>query len=553
LLKAGVLLVFAVAFVPRAVAQPIPGAVTPKEGEIHIEVESFGVGNLVRPGSWAGIRFVLTDSAVRPRDVAIRLSIRDGDGDTLVPQRVVTLSPGQPRGVWLYARLPWSFTAGTILELSVNEADFVEGGPTTIGRQLGGKRISAIGVAEEDDRLIGIIGGQAMGLDGYARITSPVTGLPAAHEAAKLVPQLLVPALPDHWVGFDAFDTIVWAHAPPAALDSLQAHALTEWINRGGHLVIVLPSSGSAWFANDNPLGEMLPRVTVDQRAGVDLNRYVNLLTDVSTLGTVRLPISRSIHRFVIPTDAQKGEAIPIINGPDGCVVVRRLIGTGMLTLIGIDIRDRAVSNLLRADHFWHRILGRRGQTMPRGTPGTAVGSMWRGVGDERWVDGHIATLISKGRTASVGVLLGLIVFIVYWVLAGPVGFALLKARGWQRHSWMMFVTSAVVFTLITWTSVNALRPRREQMWHYTLLQHVYGQPIQRARVFASVLLPKYGQQQLTVGEQGVDASWNQVLGPWSDPMGDPGLPFPDSRSYSIDVRDMTSTSVPARSTIKQF
>ncbi|MEO1130444.1 MAG: hypothetical protein AAFX05_12165, partial [Planctomycetota bacterium] len=39
---------------------------------VDVAVESFGVGGAVRPGEWAGIRLLLTDSATRPRMVAVR-------------------------------------------------------------------------------------------------------------------------------------------------------------------------------------------------------------------------------------------------------------------------------------------------------------------------------------------------------------------------------------------------------------------------------------------------------------------------------------------------
>ena len=81
----------------------------------------------------------------------------------------------------------------------------------------------------------------------------------------------------------------------------------------------------------------------------------------------------------------------------------------------------------------------------------------------------------------------------------------------------------------------------------------MYAQPVQRARVFSSVLLPRYGEQRVTLGEPGVDQAWSQALVPWHDPASETALRFPDARGYLADVRALTDLVVPARSTIKTF
>ena len=97
--------------------------------------------------------------------------------------------------------------------------------------------------------------------------------------------------------------------------------------------------------------------------------------------------------------------------------------------------------------------------------------------------------------------LVGFVLFVVYWLVAGPVGFAILKQKKQTAHSWVVYFLSAVVFTAIAWAGATSLRPKKIEVSHITLFDHVYGQPTQRARVFASVLLPGYGDATVRVGQ----------------------------------------------------
>lgn len=527
----------------------------PGTGEVGIRVETFGVGNIVRPGDWAGIRLAVLDRADRPRDAAVRLHLLDGDGDTAVFTRFVSLNPGMERGVWLYARLPWDLAAGSVLRVSVAEAGARESGEMQPGRQIAWRPIRPARVVSAEDALALVVGTSPMGLDQYTMSLRNRPQPPASHEFLHPALGVEPSQLPDSWAGLAPFEVIVWGNADPGEMmPDLPPRALREWVHRGGHLVIVLPAVGNPWQSQTNPLADLLPVCRVDRMPDVDLSPYRRLMSGGrASGGEVRAPL----HKFNIDRDTPAADASPIITGPHGCVVVRRLVGTGMVTMIGLDLTNRrlAQAGWMRADSFWSRILGRRGGTPSRGEVDALeqAGTLGRAAPPVVWVDERIATLISKGREAGVGVILGLIVFGVYWIIAGPVGFALLRAKGLERHAWVAFVAVAALFTVVAWAGAQALRPKIEQGWHVTLLDHVYGQPVQRARTFVSVLLPRYGEQQVSLGEPGADANWSQMLTPWTDPTATIRPSFPDARAYLADARRMTDLVVPARSTIKTF
>lgn len=548
----------AVARQDDADAPPAPEAVT--GAEVRMTVETFGVGNIVRPGELTGFRIALTDTSDKPREVAVRVRFTDADGDTAVYQRAITLNPQRPVGVWLYGRLPWDISRSSVITFSVNLAQPTGDGALEIGRQIGALRVSAgsaqATLVSSETALAGVVGRRGLGLEHYTQNIGGEVVAASGHEPLRVVTDLAPLQFPDQWHGWAGFETIVWSQGDPAELEGdLRAAALIEWVHRGGHLVITLPAVGNPWESPRNPLASILPRAAHERAVEVDLNKYAALLTLDVDGATRALPSRADLHRFKLAPDAELAEAIPLITGPDGCIAVRRLVGVGMVTLIGIDLNNPAVATAVRADAFWNRILGRR---IDQITPAQAENARWRlgGVGlgaPGSVVDASVNQLIATSREASWGILLGLIVFSAYWLIAGPLGFAMLKSRGLERHAWLGFFTTAALFTVVAWAGAAAMRPKKAQEWHYTILDHVYGQPVQSARSFHSILLPEYGEQTVTLGDPGVEAPWRQALAPWADPAADSGLSFPDARDYVADVRNLTSLTVPARSTIKQF
>ncbi|MFA6046396.1 MAG: hypothetical protein WC718_15535, partial [Phycisphaerales bacterium] len=101
------------------------------DAEVRIECDRFGVGDTSRRGEWTGIRLVLTDTSAKPREVLVRLTSTDADGDSPVEQREITLNPGVAQSVWMYLHLPSNYVAGEGLVASVSEA--LEGGQAPDG------------------------------------------------------------------------------------------------------------------------------------------------------------------------------------------------------------------------------------------------------------------------------------------------------------------------------------------------------------------------------------------------------------------------------------
>ncbi|MEQ9617499.1 MAG: hypothetical protein RLN60_05630 [Phycisphaerales bacterium] len=535
----------------------------PASGEVEISVDYFGVGDIVRPGDWAGIRLSLNDLGDEPRDVSIRLHAADPDGDTALFQREILLTPGAPAGTWLYMPLPWSLSGSNPLTITVHEAD-VSGERPVIGRQIAYERVVPKRVASPDNPMIAIVGRETFGLLQYEeRGRRQQDESVTSHDLVRVVHSIdpALYGLPTEWLGLAPFEAMVWTEGDPNLLPRLShAEAIREWVNRGGHLVIVMEPVADGWFAASNPLADLLPDVTVVRHEEASLEPYRDLLVRPrDEYKNIRLPSQTVVHSFVKNPGAERNDAISLFEGPEGTVVTRRLLGTGMVTVIGLDLAAGGIDrrNLIRTDAFWNRIFGKRADSLTGpeidSVEQGGLANTIRGMGS-KLADSIVSREINLTGTVSVGVLFGLALFSVYWIVAGFGSYAGLKSRGLEHHSWLMFVLVIALFTGIAWAGARFLKPTDVSARHVTILDHVYGEPVQSARSFASIMLPEYGTQRVSIAPQSADEPWRQALVPWSDPK-DAGTTrsFPDAREYVVSTRKPDGLAVPARQTVKQF
>ncbi|GEM_PF-341553 len=549
-------------------------------GEVGLTLERFGVGGQARLGEWVGIRVALNDSAAKQRELIVRLISVDGDGDRPAYELSLASNPGVAQSVWLYGRLPFSFAQSGSDSLRISVFEAIEDGtgePGAPGYRAG----SLLGTLPVNPRsaavvgapigMMGVVGSRALGLQQYADragLNEPFHKI--ANEVTEIVTGLTPEDMPDRWQGWSQYEAVLWADGDPSKLRGDKSRALREYVMRGGHLIIVLPIVGQGWTSqSSNELFDIMPDVLITTKEKVEFDRYRPLLTAWS--GTT-FPKTATVQSMRPRQGASVADAVRILNGPDGdCVVARREVGVGCVTMIGLDLNQTALSqfNLIDAEVFWHRVLGRRGDLIEPVADPTRSNLQFTNATSQRRVilyDSEIASQISKSGRSATGVLVGFIVFALYWAVAGPLGFALLKRRGKSQHAWVFFVAASGVFTALAWGGATALRPKRIEATHLTLLDHVFGQPVQRARMWASVLLPWYGKATLSVGDAselgpvatgGAGISGRRSLSsiaPWDPPNAEGGGfgGFSDTRAYVVDSRTPDSMTMPTRQTVKQ-
>ncbi len=568
----GLILGVVAALAPAARAQ---------DAGLNLSLDQFGVGGEARRGDWAGIRLAIIDAAPRPRNLVVRVVLTDSDGDHPSYQRVVATNPGVRQHVWFYVRVPQAFTGGTSgasMMAEAYEAGDEAGAAQGQAGVRSGRLLARIPLQPALSSILGrgpgvvcVVGSRRLGLEADGEVGSGAGALDAfgvwRAEVTRDVHVNSAADLPDSWLGLAAAEAIVWASADLSELRGERARAVRDWVMRGGHLVIALPPVGQTITNREsNELYPIMPVVSITRHEGVDLRPYRPLLVGATGVEerqgeegeervvrrAVRLPERAIVHTFAPAPDAGAGEAIRVLDGPDGrCVVVRRLVGVGAVTLVGFDLGPAEFSNgSLSAQAFWHRVLGKGGRVSKAVDDRTRAKA---GGGQPVLLDWGLDEEIRDKGSAAGGLLLGLVIFVLYWLLAGPIGFALLKRRKLTRHAWVGFFAVAAGFTALSWMGATSLRPHGVQARHVSVIDHVFGQGVERGWMWAGVMLPSYGEAQLRVDApvEGQAGTGNAIAA-W-EPLGDSTIrPFLDTRAYVVDGQHPDAMRVPTRATVKE-
>ena len=78
-------------------------AASAQNADVIIELDKFGVGGTYRAGDIASIRLLVTSMLDEPTPCWVQWEVPNAEGDIAEYGRSVTLSPGVPAPVWLYA------------------------------------------------------------------------------------------------------------------------------------------------------------------------------------------------------------------------------------------------------------------------------------------------------------------------------------------------------------------------------------------------------------------------------------------------------------------
>jgi hypothetical protein len=524
---------------------------------------------MIRAGDWTGVQVQMLDQGSAQREVILRITIRDSDGDDAQYDRVVSANPGLPQSFWLYCWVPFQFGQPSF-EIHAFEA--LERGGADEG-QLGYRAGRLLGSVSQYNPIFqepwiaiaGVVGTRQLGIEHYATTVDNRTWRPLGHELVRVAPGLTTQTIPDRWQGLVSMDFLVWGSSTlrehdPSTLSPERARAIRNWVEQGGHLIIVMPPSDDPWYGGNHPLRNILPDIErPSRRDGVDYNSIRRLLTESRD---IELPTNGTLTSFIPASDAEPNTAVPVLSTIEGdCIAMRRLVGTGMVTVIGIDLGNGELRRLglPEPESMWHRVLGMRGDVQ---RPSEMSEQLLADVRSRTVLefDTDVSGEIAKTGRAIQGVFFGLIVFILYWIIAGPGGFALLKQQKKSQHAWVGFVVLIIAFTALSWVGASLLRPKKVNITHLSMLEQVYGQSHSRARSWMSVMLPSYGTSEVSVSdpaESGVLTTgvMTSLITPWQPSTTTASIVsgFPDNTGYRIESRSPDSIRVPTRATVKDF
>ena len=515
--------------------------------DFSITVNSVGIGNQWRADDINPIHVTGSSNATEATTAWVQWEVPNADGDMVLWGRPITLAPLGTTSTWLYAPTrPWdrNSTTWTIRlrkwdnNKPTAELHMLRFSPASVGAQF----------IESNVGRIAVFGNRRVGLSGLL----PTVGLETKPEATMVVSGLTSSDLPDAWQGYGSLEALVWSDATPE-FSYRQSEALMQWIERGGHLIISLPTIGNPWSlgTQNGPLASILGNVqpTLDQ---APLSSMHNILGRKNHWPSLEIPI----HVLGNIRDNWASDFSPLLWLDDGRVVaVQQTIGYGSVTVIGIDLTNGKLTSLglPEADVLWNRVLGRRADT-------PSQGAIQHLKDADRWSNAmysenklSLGTLaaqeIAMSTTASGRLGTVFILIISYWLIGCPVGYFILSRQKKQRWSWVWFATTAIIFTVGTWLLAATTSGGRSQLRHVSVVDHVYGSMGQRVIGWFSVFLPNFGRSEVALlGDP------DTVLLPWSAPSTSMTPSFVDKREVLVNLNQpLDSFDQPSRATTANF
>ena len=574
----------------------------PTAAQTSLNIDRFGAGNAFRPGGNVAVRVRIQSDLDEPVPGLLQWETVNGDGDIVANIREIAIPARGGLAVsWLVADLPSSSSAADLLDRiwTFRLFEFRDG---VREQEIAVARIDAnmaqARPVQQYQGMAMVIGRNTAGLSGFDQLR----GFPShegLNEETIVVTNVEPGDLPDRATGLSPYELIVWASNDqnflPSAIDNKPAieAALRGWMERGGHLVILLPGTSDPWRLgrNESVFGDLLADLIAIPEEQIPLSTLLPALSDRTDLREPKR--LQPIHRFdpaalpnawrplaaVLPpteepTDSSPaGTAAEIVerrleatNAPDPIVyAVRRDVGHGILYVVGIDVADpdlrlQQSGGLPRTWVFWNAILGRRAFTPTATTLETLAQEKIlarRPAIDSLGTGSLISDRIGLSSGATIGVLGGFLLFLAYWAVAGPLGFAVLARLKRKRLAWITFAMTSVVFAIIAWFSGRFIGSNDVQMRHVTVLRHLYRPDgvsndvphLALARTWFSARLPGYGS--VDVRLEG-DVKGNR-LDQFSPPPNGLSQQFPNTDRYDISIDESQGYEVPARATSAEF
>lgn len=559
------------------------------DGPVTITLEHFGVGDHFRSGDIVAARFRLQGQLDKPTTIELSWELPDGNGDISQINRQLVLDPGQPISTWLYARIPATSIFSNAMD-AIYTVRVWEKVDNRRVRELGSARVSpatsanpTVSVDFTND-IFAVVGSGRMGLEAFSRAKAGSRYSASMNVLTQIARGIRPQDLPDRWEGLSQFSAIIWSEGSPQSLSGDAASALREWITRGGLFVVILPENADPWGVaspSRHPLSDLMPDWKVERVEAVPIVDLLPALSQPTQLGNpaatmpvvfFTAPNKNKVFEPLVLLPVHRirstGFADPRPNSLDGKIIgVTRALGHGRITVIGIDVdalsrRALQSTGLPQADIFWNRILARRADSptplqytalekakILLSMPGTSVD-----LGGGELISGDIGM---RGESA-VGIFGAFLVFVIYWTIAGPGGFAILKWIGRERHSWMLFVVTSILFGATIWIVGSLVNSGRVRVQHLTVLdviarlpsnQPADDPPLARATSWFSAFLPGYGQTTITVDAQ---SRRRNLLTGWSAPSTQ-SLTFPNPARIAIPVDKPGTLQAAARATSATF
>jgi len=531
-------------------------AASPAFGLVEVVVTRVGFptlrsGRVVRPGHWTPVvvDLALVDQA--SFDGSVRVSQMDNDGDQCFDRVDVHLraETGGSRRVVLYVPAYTERGEGSAAcELLTPEGEpiqFLSAGVLSFQASLPDWPVA---IPDDDVLILSVSEGT---LGSVADLADLQEGqfLERTPHLAHISPH----DFPEHWIGLEAVDYIVWDDARPEGLTPRQLHALIEWVRHGGTLLIAASRTAGS-FALVKPLDAVMP-VEINEIVGVrnvrDFRR--RLLGRPSNERVIRgnadawldteFPVTVPVATCALRPGAAR---IPDVPDNDSSILTGRREGNGRIVFCGIVLRD-LFSAPGDAVSFFRNVFHLR-RLADENAFGIERVSLFPNVVSAVSFSTSAGAYLLAAGLASLGYVV-LATFGIWSLLRGPA----------RRHSWTAFALTAVVAAIVAAAAVNALQGFGDALHQVSVIDADAGSRYGRGTVLFGLKTSAYKEldvwlpsNPLGATEPGATDCFLRPFPPFGRG-GVGGATFADARAYRLLPASALLERVPMRATLKQF
>lgn len=428
----------------------------------RIEVQVSRVGfpslsrDIVRAGCWTPIYVDISLVDQPSFDGSIRAAQLDTDGDEAfdsVEVHVRSETGGHTRQILYVPANPAAADSRFAVELRDHDGSLVQ---VISNGELVSRAVPTDlpDIVSHDDVVILSVGAGAIGHVKDLATSRQGGGLRQAVHVAHISPT----DLPEHWIGLESIDYIVWEDAKPELLSPRQLDALLEWCRYGGTLLVAASDSASS-FAMTKPFAAVLPGDVTEVVAisNLPITRQAMLAQPVaeertSTANWYEIPFSPPVRLAMVNARKQARVVVretvqPISGGQrQADVITRASLGSGHIILCAVKMHDLFSAPGV-ASTFFERLF----HFIPSSGPNQAVLTPVS-------LFGNVASAVGFVRSRSAYLVFTFLFALCYVGLATGGTWWFLGKRGWRQHSWTAFAAVALAAGVGAGLAVGASR-----------------------------------------------------------------------------------------------
>ena len=360
--------------------------------------------------------------------------------------------------------------------------------------------------------------------------------------------------VPDHWIGLEMVDAIVWdaANPTPTAMTLNQQRAILDWVRHGGRLLIAAGNTSDALKSSE--FRDYLPaRITGVKAESVLPGELPNgSWSGQSSEEDVEYPQPIQLAQCELNEGA---EALVQSLAGTQTYLARKPLGRGSIAYLSLTLRD-----LFRVEGDAKEFFRRSLQLRRKSTIDTQQQGVW-GFGVEP-IDlfSRMTRFIGFEAKTTIYMLVAIIFVIAYGLLATWGAWFVLQKRNMLHYSWPAFFLIAAGASLISVVAVRANQGLGKELHQLSIIDTTVDTYAAAAHCYFGLKTSSYVQDVDVLLPQGPPEQTDALrsphyLRPLSPRIGTMAAEhrFADTKRYDSQPTRAQLNNVPIRATLKQL